>query len=189
MDDQRKSLSEARDAIPLDSYQDFVSEGIALREAKDYSQWELGKLAARVEAKYGEASIKSYANDINIGYSTLTGYRRIVLFYLETPEAMESASRVADCRDNPMLAFTHFRYAMRLGAILPALSFLDECIDGAWCTDLAYAVLSERLGKPPQPHLVGAFESAESAIRYLKSHPGNYTVKVYEKGKVKHATA
>lgn len=173
-------------------YQVYVARGISSREKKDGAQWELGYLASQVEVVWGEASIKDYADDINIGYSTIRGYRQLVGFYLEPWgkddwKSIKYASRIAELRESPTLTFTHFRYAMRMGELIPALSFLDECVDETWCTDLAYAILSERLGKPQPPVLVGSFDSAESALRYLKTHPGKYSIKIYQQRKQQHA--
>lgn len=164
-------------------YQVHVAMGIAARESKDTAQWELGHLCSMTVNIWGEETLKRYTSDINIGYSTGRSYRQVWVFY-----TIENRfdPRVADYRINPVLSFTHFKYALRLETLGAALSFLDECIDGAWSTDLAYAKLSERIGRPGQPKLVGEFENPMAAMTYLSSHQrDDLIVKIYERFKVK----
>lgn len=163
-------------------YQVYVARGITARESKDRVQWELGILCASVVKVWGEETLKRYCDDINLGYSTGRSYRQVWIFYTSDDHF---ASRVASLKNNPVLSFTHFKYAMRLDGIYAALSFLDECIDGAWATDLAYAKLSERIGRPGQPKLVGEFTTPAAAMTYLSSHQrDDLIVKVYQRMKV-----
>lgn len=162
-------------------YSIYVARGIAARESKDKLQWELGLLCAAVVTRWGEENLKRYADDINIAYSTARSYRQVWLFYTEP----HFDPRVAAYQVNPLLSFTHFKYAVRLETLPAALSFLDECIDGAWSTDLAYVKLSERLGRPAQPALVGEFDDPAAAMTYLSSHQrDDLIVKIYQRIKV-----
>jgi hypothetical protein len=62
----------------VQQYEDLVRDG---RRLSVDSTWQLGDLALTVESRYGESSLKSYADDIGISYPTLMGYRRLSAAY------------------------------------------------------------------------------------------------------------
>ena len=59
------------------SWEEAVSRGMELREAKDNSQWELGDLSLEVNSVYGQDSLGKFANDILINKKSLQQYRRV----------------------------------------------------------------------------------------------------------------
>ena len=59
------------------SWEEAVSRGMELREAKDNSQWDLGDLALEVDAVYGQDSIGKFSNEILINKKSLQQYRRV----------------------------------------------------------------------------------------------------------------
>jgi len=59
------------------SWEEAVSTGLELREAKDNSQWKLGDLALSVEKVYGVDALGKFAVDININKKSLQQYRRV----------------------------------------------------------------------------------------------------------------
>jgi hypothetical protein len=52
-----------------------VKRGRELMESLDQHQWELGKLAASIPKKYGEANFEQFAKEIGIKFKTLKNYR------------------------------------------------------------------------------------------------------------------
>lgn len=66
-----------------------VSSGIAARLRKDGAQWELGDLAAKVNAQYGEQTLAQYSNAIGVSAASLHRYR-------DVSRSFESAKRFAD---------------------------------------------------------------------------------------------
>lgn len=167
-------------------YQELIAQGIEARERKDATQWQLGYLGYRV----GEGRLKAYADAINVGYSSLRTYRQVYVFYQPMGYALRRASpalidHIAELKDNPVLSYTHFRYAAMWEDLETALSFLDECVDNAWATDLAYAILRERMGKPGSGvTLVSEFSSPGAALDFLRRSEGqgeDYIVRVYKR--------
>ena len=164
-------------------YNELVASGIASREKRDKSQWTLGACCSQVDSRWGEQRLKRYASDINIGYSTARLYRQIWNFYY--PSYTDGfATRVAELRALPILAYTHFRHAMMLDHLPVALHFLDECANNGWNTDLALAVLMERTGKGPSALLVAQFAGWTEALDFIRAHEAesDYIIKVYKRG-------
>lgn len=59
------------------SWEEAVSRGLEMREAKDNSQWSLGDLALTIEKAYGVDSLGKFAIEININKKSLQQYRRV----------------------------------------------------------------------------------------------------------------
>lgn len=61
-----------------ESLEEFTSLGMAIRQQKDHAQWALGLLALKVESKYGEQSLASFAKGIGISAKSMAVYRWVV---------------------------------------------------------------------------------------------------------------
>ena len=59
------------------SWEEAVSIGLELREAKDNSQWKLGDLAMQIDTVYGTDAIGKFAIEIGVNKKSLMQYRRI----------------------------------------------------------------------------------------------------------------
>src|ERR1700678_2749407 len=59
-------------------YEDYVKAG---QEIRSRSAWMLGDLAAAVDTKWGEGTLKTYAHDIGMAYATLRAYKAVAIAY------------------------------------------------------------------------------------------------------------
>lgn len=123
-----------------DDWQDLVDAAQAIMEAHDRDRWVLGDLAARVERRYGESSLKAYADAIACRSSTLYDYHRVSLFY--EPEHREQF---------PALTWSHYREAMRAGNLAAALAWLIQAHDNTWPIAEMHRQMNGVLGKPIPP--------------------------------------
>lgn len=60
-----------------DDWESLISEGMEARSLKDKSQWILGKLADRVNTRYGSDAIGVFATSIGVNKSSLLRYRDV----------------------------------------------------------------------------------------------------------------
>ena len=109
------------------SWEEAVSAGLELREAKDTSQWKLGDLALTVEKTYGLDSIGKFSTDININKKSLQQYRRVSAAF---PPA--SRSRLLSHRHHLILAAREDRFKM-----------IKECEDNGTTTSQLEMMLSK----------------------------------------------
>jgi hypothetical protein len=61
----------------IKSWEEFLTEGMAAREAKDDSNWKLGDLALEVAKDYGEDSIGKFAYGISVPKKSLMNNRTV----------------------------------------------------------------------------------------------------------------
>jgi len=80
------------------SWEEYVSQGLDAREAKDNSQWALGDLALGVKKDYGEDAIGKYATEISVVKSSLETYRKVA-------KTFQKSIRL----DFSRLSFSHFQ--------------------------------------------------------------------------------
>lgn len=100
------------------SWEEAVSTGLELREAKDNSQWLLGDLALKIEKVYGVDSIGKFAIDININKNSLQQYRRVSRAFPPT-----TRSQLLSHRHHLILAGSEERFKL-----------LKECEDNGTTT-------------------------------------------------------
>lgn len=82
------------------SYEEYVNDGLKLRELDDQVQWKWGDLAIDFTKDCGTKVLKQYAREVGIAYRTLTRCRDVSKAY--TREEREQYA---------MLSWTHFREA------------------------------------------------------------------------------
>lgn len=80
-----------------DEYKKLVSEG----RTAAASMWKLGELASRVEKKYGESTLKKYATDIGMNYTTLRNARLTCLAWPNENDRPRSFSIAQDLAAQP----------------------------------------------------------------------------------------
>jgi hypothetical protein len=102
-----------------DGWEALVSAGQAIIEAHDRNRWACGDLGLRVQATYGESTLRKYAREINIqSSSTLYNYVQVSRFYDEATRGMF-----------PSLSWSHYRAAMRVKDTTLALTILARAAD------------------------------------------------------------
>jgi hypothetical protein len=62
-------------------WETLIFAGIAARQRKDHTQWELGDLARQVETSYGGHTLENYAEGIGMEHYTLQQYRWVATQY------------------------------------------------------------------------------------------------------------
>ena len=112
------------------SWEEAISIGLELREAKDNSQWNLGDLALKVENVYGVDSLGKFATDININKKSLQQYRRVSSAF-----PPKTRSKILSHRHHLILASHEDRFKL-----------LKECEENNITTSL----LELRFSKNPQ---------------------------------------
>lgn len=143
-----------------DEWEELVSTGIELAQHMDTGRWALGDLAGRVEKRYGQDAIGTFAGEIGMARkATLKQYRQVSARY-------ESATRVAF----PTLTWTHFRDAMR--AKDDAELWLAQAADQNWPVAELGRQIAAAIGKPVPPKLLyddmgAVWQVADVARPYL----------------------
>lgn len=122
------------------SWEEYVELGRAAREHGDASRWELGDLANEIDAKYGEGAIEAWGKEIMLRRSTAYEYKRVAAFFPH-PERQYFIAQ------NPMVTYSHFRMATKLGDLNYAYPFLGDCSSGGWTVEQAER---ELVGQPGQ---------------------------------------
>lgn len=122
------------------SWEEFVALGLQAREHGDESRWELGDLANELDQKYGEGAIESWGKEIGLRRSTAYEYKKVAGFYPQP-------DRNHFIEANPMVTYSHFRMATRLGDINHAWTFLADCSSDGWTVEQAER---ELVGQPGQ---------------------------------------
>lgn len=122
------------------SWEEYVELGRTAREHGDASRWELGDLANEIEAKYGAGSIESWGKEIGLRRSTAYEYMRVAAFY-------PNPDRDHFMATNPMVTYSHFRMATKLGELAYAWPFLADCSSDGWTIEQAERELA---GEPGQ---------------------------------------
>jgi hypothetical protein len=64
-------------------YNETVEVGRVLAKAQGDAQWKLGDLAASLSTRYGDKTLKSFADDIDVNFNTLKGYRSTAVAWPE----------------------------------------------------------------------------------------------------------
>lgn len=160
-------------SLPSD-WETLADAGRALAEANDRNRWRIGDLARQVETVYGDASLDTYASEINIFARTLRLYRQVSAFY------PENGTRI----QYPTLSWSHYRMAMRLGDEDSALAMLADAVDNNWSARDLTDALNVALGKPPvkRPIVEAAVIATEHGLHVADAAllPGErYQIKVY----------
>jgi len=73
-------------------WESFVTEGKAAIKDRDNARWRLGELASRVEGKYGDSSLKKYAQELETNESTLKNYRSVYIAWKDQKDPRGSYS-------------------------------------------------------------------------------------------------
>ena len=66
-----------------EEYDGLVEEGRAIADEHESSMWRLGELAGRVDTIFGASSLKKYAEDIGVEYSTLKKAKSTALVWTQ----------------------------------------------------------------------------------------------------------
>lgn len=123
-----------------DEWEALVSAGQMIAEAHDRNRWALGDLGLKVQRRYGEDSIGSYGAAINVRPSTMYDYVACSGFYDVDARAQF-----------PPLTWSHFRAAMKAGALDVAMSFLAHAADNNWSVDELLERIRVKTGESPRP--------------------------------------
>lgn len=102
-----------------EDWESLVCQGLEAREQKDNAQWELGKLADKVNVKYGQDSVGVFASSIGVNKRTLLRYRDVHRGF-------------KNLRRDPVLSFSHHLKA--LGTDNPQ-EWLDKASEGNWSVE------------------------------------------------------
>lgn len=162
------------EALP-DDWESLVNEGIDARESGDRKRWRLGDIACKVEKRYGEDALGTFAGEIKVIPRTLRMYRQVAAFY-----PAESGTRELF----PNLSYTDYRDCLRMGDLEAALDMLNTCSANNWTTRDLTDALNAALGRPPvrRPILEAEVTATEDGLRVDDALllPGvTYTIKVY----------
>lgn len=115
-----------------------VSAGLQIAEAHDRNRWTLGDLGCQVARRYGENSLGSYAEAINVRPTTMYDYT-----------ACSRAYSVEDRAAFPPLTWSHFRAALKAGD--HAMLWLTRAADEGWKVDELAEALRIAVGEKPRP--------------------------------------
>lgn len=121
-----------------DEWESLVSAGLQIAEAHDRNRWTLGDLGCRVARRYGENSLGSYADAVNVRPTTMYDYA-----------ACSRAYSVEDRAAFPPLTWSHFRAALRAGDT--AMLWLARAADEGWKVDELAEALRVAEGEKPRP--------------------------------------
>ncbi len=147
-------------------WEEAVTRGIELREAKDKSQWELGDLALKVEKQYGFDALGKFATDIGVNKKTLQQYRR-------TAAAFPPAKREA------VLSHKHH---LILAAREDRFIKLAEAADNSWSSPQLTRELMIEAGDPPKEQVPEVQKCSCHNKYYLDCHKDKICPKwLYEK--------
>jgi hypothetical protein len=160
-------------------FESYCQKARDIVEVMDDCKWMLGEMAAGIETRYRGHTMEAFAIQINYEKRRIYEYAQVWAFY-------EKCAEAHNLKQSPVLRWTHFRDAMRLMSLesmeLKGITdFLEDCIGNLWTVEQARLELQRILGKPTQAVLLFECEDTESAIRYLKGHPGRYTIKIYDR--------
>ncbi|MCA0455687.1 MAG: hypothetical protein LCI00_17050 [Chloroflexi bacterium] len=101
-------------------------------------RWLIGDLANIVTTAYGKNSVKTFAIEAGIAYSTARQYKQMSAFY-----EVDMRYQLKN------IGYSHMRAAMALGD--DALSFLAEASANGWTVEKCKVEVRERIGKPAPP--------------------------------------
>lgn len=136
-------------------WEESVSLGIALTGMEDETRWKRARLASMVRKKYGQNSLGKFASDTNSSVKTLRENVQIMNYF--TIEAIN------EWREHPILRYTHFRSAMRVGedsdSYTAAETFLRDCVEGDWSVSKAEVEADKRMGKKISPRKIAEFDA------------------------------
>lgn len=59
------------------TWEELISAGMEIREAKDNTQWKLGDLSILVVSAYGTDSLGKFATEVGLARSTIYQYRKV----------------------------------------------------------------------------------------------------------------
>lgn len=158
-----------------DDWEILADAGRALAEQNDLNRWVLGDLAGRVEKRYGDDALGSYASEIRVFERTLRVYRQVSSFY-----PVENGIRVAF----PALSWSHYRLCVRLGDLDSAEQMLADASDHNWSARDLTDAIHVALGKPPvnRPLLIETIVADAGALAVVSDtleRDVAYIVKVY----------
>lgn len=167
-----------------------VQTGIVAQENADDSYWIIGRLALRVQKRYGEDTIGKFAAAINVPKGSVTEYRGVCDFW---PEHIVKHYRSV-C---PNVPYTIYREATRLKrdgqdeCSAVEMTFIEVASAANWSvTDAREAVAALR-GKPtPEYKKAGEFFAKATATdtQIIFDHTGNLEDELLEaiqRGEVK----
>lgn len=152
-----------------DIWQDVISLGITIADADDDNHFKLGRLAASVGKKYGEDRIGIFADAIRKSKKPLQEWRQVWVFW-----GMEM---ITQFRAFPMVRYSHFRCAMRVGQKLDdpnaAYRFMMDAVENEWSVGKTEVEAAQRMGKT-----VGPIKLSEGTAEVVKVSGSNVTLKV-----------
>lgn len=129
---------------PVDSWEAVCDKGREAADGMDAGRWILGELASSVQTHWGDTRLDDFAIAVAVEKKRIYEYRGVYRFY--------EFSATAEFRaDNPMLRYSHYRDAMRLGDEHKAMAFLNMCSLAGLTVEQARLKLVELLGKPTPP--------------------------------------
>jgi hypothetical protein len=109
------------------AWEEAISVGIELREAKDNIQWALGEWAEKNCQRFGGDSLKKLAAGIGIPYNSLREYRRV---HLKIPPEMRI----------PHLSFRHHQKAADTDN---PKEWLEKASDNGWTSEMLEMEISK----------------------------------------------
>jgi hypothetical protein len=132
-------ITAAPDARRL--YDDAVAIGTVMAADMDVRRWGLGDLAASLKPVYGGNIVGLFAVDIHMVKKTLQSYERVASYYDD-----KSLRRSQFIEANPMLIWTHYRDAVRLGDVEASYDFLGLASERGWTAEQAGIELAIKAG-------------------------------------------
>jgi hypothetical protein len=129
-----------------ESLEEFTTLGMAIRKQKDHAQWALGLLALKVESKYGEKTIASFAKSIGVSASSMMVYRWVAQQYTQSDPAFTPPERLA------------FSVLQSVAKLPPEerTKFLEKAEDESMSVERVRQEVKKTTGGTPKPkfHLV-----------------------------------
>lgn len=123
-----------------------VNLGVALVQAQDKDNYNIGDLAVTVQSDYGEDSIGKWSKDIGADVKRVKEYRTTCAYWQKEArnELLQAMPRV----NYSLLRLTANRFASPKEAI----AFLEECCDNDWSVERARLAIKELKGEllPPE---------------------------------------
>lgn len=181
----------------VDIWEAAVSIGIQWTDDQDEMRWRKAALAVLIGTVYGQNRFGGFASEINESIKTLRELRQVYGYFGE--------SAILEWRRNPILRYTHFRLAMRVGEnhedIRRAFAFLKDCVENDWRVGKAEIEADRQMGKVVNPRKIaevetpiieveGEFvtvqitnEEALAEFRAMMKDSRPVTLKVFEVGK------
>lgn len=116
-----------------DVWEMAIAAGIEANDRMDAGRWFIGDLALLVNTEYGQNSIEEFAQKICVEVNRVREYRTTCAFWHR-----QNSVRTEFLSTYPMLKYSHFRIASKLGAMDAAEQMLRTAAEGGWSTTYLY---------------------------------------------------